>query len=297
MFCSIIVTYYPDLDHITSMVREMRGAGFGVVVYDNTPDFASAGKISSLLMNAFGNDCRIRVIGDGVNHGLGVGFNQSIRWALSFHPEVEGFLFFDQDSTVTTGKLVALRYEYEALVKRGVAVGVLGAQPVDGNGKPYRVRAAETECPELGADFLGVWFVISSFSLVPKSTIDKVGLFDEKLFIDLVDSEFSFRCTRHKLLNLISRKVEFPHVIGMHRLTFFGRSFSVSAPVRNYYQARNLILVGRDYGWSYNIISVVGRRFLQVFLSGVFFGKLLQRLVFFARGIFHGLMYRGGPFH
>jgi rhamnosyltransferase len=288
MYTSIVVTYYPDQDHLRQIVNELLASGLIVVIYDNTP-------ASEKLSQSFYVDSRVHILSNGDNQGLGTAFNESLAFLQGKLPLIQACLFFDQDSFVKQAGVKSLIKELEYLQSKGLPVGVLGACPVDQRGIEYSFRKVRNISPDQLLDrFSSVSFVITSFSIVPFDVFQKVGMFDENLFIDLVDSEFSYRCRVHGLLNLISKKTVFTHVIGESRKTIFGRTFSISSPMRNYYQARNLIIVGRDYGWYWYAFSTVCRRFVQVVLSGFYENDLRIRLKYFFTGIYHGLIYRTG---
>jgi rhamnosyltransferase len=287
LFFAIIVTYTPDINHVKSMVHPLVDENIKVVLYDNTP---SSYDLSSI------NHQSIYKLGDGNNKGLSVAYNDSIKFIESKYEkdEIEGFLFYDQDSTITTENIQGLISEYDFLKENNIPVGLLGARPINKEGKFYGVHKIKNQ-QYFPDRFIEIEFVISSFSLVPYLTIQKIGYFDEKLFIDLVDSEFSFRCTKFGLLNLMSKKVLFTHEVGERKGTLLGlKSFAISSPIRNYYQARNLILVGRDYGWYGFIVKKVSKRFIQVLLSAYYNGDLFKRLNYFFKGIKDGIKYKGG---
>ena len=295
MFYSIIVTYHPDVNHLKAMITELNQANVGVIVFDNTPDSDMVIRENESFTSYISEFQNVSVLGDGSNQGLSLAFNKSITYIRKSITAVEGIIFFDQDSTVNSNTLKSLFNEYKFCVNQGYPVGVLGAMPIDVEGKSYWVRKAKNINSLVNSDrFFQADFVISSFSLVPMSTFEKVGLFDEKLFIDLVDSEFSFRCSKNGLLNLVLKNVTFTHVIGDKRGSFLGRTFAISSPIRNYYQARNLILVGRDYGWYFYIARKVARRFFQVILSSISSGDFFKRISYFYRGVKDGILYRGG---
>lgn len=287
-YVAVIVAYHPNLDHLIKMTNELLDANIRVVIYDNTPE-------SDGYKNSCFNNERVHILANGINDGLGRAFNSSIEFLELNSLVPDAVMFFDQDSFVESDKLNALINELEWLQAEGWPIGVLGARPVDQSGNEYSVRKLRNASSDPLPDaFSAVSFVISSFSIVPFEVFQKVGMFDEKLFIDLVDSEFSYRCSSHGLLNLTSRKTSFIHVIGESRKTFFGRTFSISSARRNYYQARNLIIVGRDYHWYWFMFSGVFRRFIQVVLSGFYEKDLRIRLKYFFKGVCHGLIYRTG---
>ena len=294
-YCAVIVTFHPDIQHLESMARQILSAGVNLIIFDNTPASDATGLIGKIF--EFDSQASVSVVGEGINYGLGIAFNKSIDLALKTNKSMSAFLFFDQDSTVSKNDLLDLIDGYEKLTALGIPVGVLGATPVDVNNKPYRVKREQTELANLPEGYHCVSFVISSFSLVPKMSIDTVGPFDERLFIDLVDSEYSYRCKRNYLYNIVSDSVRFTHVIGINRLNFLGRRFSVSSPLRNYYQARNLILVGIAYKWRLILLFKILKRFVQVVLSGMYFGYLSLRIKYFIEGLCDGLRGRGGAYN
>jgi len=75
-----------------------------------------------------------------------------------------------------------------------------------------------------------------------------------------------------------------------------GRSYSISKPLRNYYQVRNAILVGKENGWIYYTFRTVTLRFIQICLSGVYEKNLLARVAYFYRGLLHGLTGKTGKY-
>jgi rhamnosyltransferase len=294
---AIIVTYSPDIEHIKSMVKEILSANISVIIYDNTPISSSSSDCSGSISELYQQDSKVCVIGDGENNGLSIAFNRSIRAAYNFSRNIDGFIFFDQDSHVSSEKLEKLILDYKDLIFKKIPVGVIGATPVDSNGEPYRVRPYFKNEIDLPDEFSSMSFVISSFSFIPTTTIEKVGYFDERLFIDLVDSEYSFRCQKVGLLNIMTSNVKFTHVVGTARIRLLGRAFSVSNPLRNYYQARNLILVGLSYKWRIKLIVKLAKRFLQVIISGIYFGGVMKRICYFAKGVYDGLRGKGGAYN
>lgn len=288
-YASIIVTYNPNYNHLDKMVVELLEAGQIVVIYDNTIGKNNVG-------DYFSNRPNVYVLSNGINEGLGAAFNGAIKFLEVFENLPEAVLFFDQDSSVTSTNVTRLIEEYMYLKRNSVRLGVLGACPIDKDGVSYNVRKSKITVPERCVqNFYNVEFVISSFSIVPFEVFKTVGMFDENLFIDLVDSDFSFRCTSKGYFNLVSKVVFFEHVIGESRRSFLGRMYSISAPVRNYYQARNLILVGKKNCWFVFVIKTILRRFVQVCLSGLYERNLKLRMAYYFKGVYHGLIGRSGP--
>jgi len=269
------------------MVQPLVDENIKVVLYDNTPNSFDLSSI---------NHQSIYKLGNGDNKGLSVAYTESIKFIENKYDklDIEAFLFYDQDSTISPKNVEELIEEYNFLKDNKTPLGVLGARPINDQGDFYGVHKIKKQ-KNFPDKFIEVEFIISSFSLVPYSTIQKVGYFNEKLFIDLVDSEFSFRCTKFGLLNFMSKNVLFTHEVGERKGTLLGlKSFAISSPIRNYYQARNLILVGRDYKWYGFIFKKLSKRFIQVILSAFYSGDFLKRMNYFFKGIVDGIKYKGG---
>ncbi len=277
MNIAIIVTYNPDIDHVNEMIVNLKESGTEVIIFDNTPSVKH-------LYKEFENVDVIRFDG---NFGLGFAFNKSIEFARSNYKDVSKFMFFDQDATFKSSDVISLFDEFDFLEKQGYEVGVLGASALMIDGKPYPFK----EHIDVGdiAGYEQPWFVMSSFSVIKSSTFDKIGLFREELFIDLIDSEFSFRCRKSKLLNLVSKNTTFKHIVGESRKKIGSQSYSISKPTRNYYQVRNAIIVCKEYGWFFICLKTIFKRFTQTCLSGYYDKNLLKRLKFFFKGFMDGV--------
>jgi rhamnosyltransferase len=99
---------------------------------------------------------------------------------------------------------------------------------------------------------------LQSGAVIPSSTLEKVGVLDERLFIDCVDSEFNLRVRSHGLATLTGKGCNMSHALGHARpMTLLGWHVSVAgvkrhvhyhAPFRVYYMTRNSIYLWRRYG-------------------------------------------------
>ena len=86
--------------------------------------------------------------------------------------------------------------------------------------------------------------LITSGTILDLSYIEQIGLFDEQLFIDFVDTEFSFRVVEKGYKNLLFADIVLQHRIGYLKQ---GRSLKtlktsariLHAPIRVYYILRN----------------------------------------------------------
>lgn len=90
-----------------------------------------------------------------------------------------------------------------------------------------------------------VAFVINSMSVWRRSALERIGLFDECLAIDHVDTEYCLRARRLGLALCVHGDHEFAHSIGQRRrYRFLGRELQAGGhgPQRRY-------LIGRNTAW------------------------------------------------
>ena len=142
---------------------------------------------------------------------------------------------------------------------------------------------------------------ITSGSLVRLDTFQQLGLFEDSLFIDGVDHEFSLRvraagwciqeCSDAILLHAPGTPTVHRH--RMRAKPFMSANYS---PIRRYYQERNKIWLIRRY---WRVFPAFCRR--QLVVSAKDLAKILlfekDKLLktrYFLRGIWHGLRGRGG---
>ena len=87
-------------------------------------------------------------------------------------------------------------------------------------------------------DFTVVDSLIQSCSIFPKIVFEKVGYFNENLFIDSVDFEYCLRVLLSKYKIIRSNRVFVSHELGVTKMRY-GFSYVEHSALRNYYIARN----------------------------------------------------------
>jgi rhamnosyltransferase len=125
---------------------------------------------------------------------------------------------------------------------------------------------------------------MQSGTLFKRSTFDKIGYFDDKLFIDVVDLEFFLRMKRSELsLVRINAAVlnHHPAETKVKKILFLKLKYGQSSEVRNYYKARNLFWVAKRYnsldmykGLTISWLKIIllyddKRKYLKAFNQGI----------------------------
>ncbi|CAN7372551.1 MULTISPECIES: glycosyltransferase family 2 protein [Microbacterium] len=232
---AVVLAYRPS-SSIRDNLAKLAAQADHIYLVNNSPDDEGTEKLLAPLRDGDA----LTVLDQTKNVGVAAGFNAGMRQALG-----AGFDYvwvFDQDSTVADGMLEAL---IGAFSPAGRPVAIAGPA----------LRAEETGHLYDGENRVGVEeqvAVISSGALFSRAALEKIGLHDERLFIDYVDHDISLRARRAGY-----RVVKVYDTVLDHRFgdsvpsTFLGRRIYLSnySPMRQYYMTRNRMIMIRRYGF------------------------------------------------
>jgi rhamnosyltransferase len=235
--CAVVVTYNPRPSFVGN-IEALAAQGVEIVLVDNS----SANETEQHLRKL---EARLgcKVIRNRQNLGIATALNLGVNYALE--AGFDWVCAFDQDSRVCEEFFWKMRQIYQQ-VPHPEKIALITPRFVDRKtGIPLRLRRA-------GGKILTT---LTSGSMIPSSAIRKLGLFEESLYIDAVDTEFCLRARRNGMLILQSPAVllhslghtTYHHLLGLH----FGTTNH--SPGRHYYITRNrLRLLSRyaaDWPW------------------------------------------------
>ena len=206
------------------------------------------------------------------NLGLGAAYNLAGNWAREVG--ATHLLLLDQDSVPAPGMVAALSGAFER------------PGPVAAAGPFWRDRRTGEDgffvCrthwgtrryrPKIGETF-AVDFLISSGSLISLEALSDIGPFDEKLFIEHVDTDWTLRALArgYRLYGVADARLD--HAFGEATLIEapFGlrRRLFRYPPARNYYLLRNsIVLWRRSYvPWRWVVRDVRRSALLMLFYA------------------------------
>lgn len=234
--CAVIVTYNPGAD-LSNNILALRKQVDDLVIVDNASSGAALDRIADVQRQT---PCS--VIYNDRNRGIAAALNVGFRYAMD--NQYEWIVAFDQDSTVTTGFI-------EAMLHKGLTearVGIICPTYQDPVSK-LAIKMPKTRSGDLLT-------TMTSGSMIHRATFERAGLFEEKLFIDSVDTEYSLR-----LRSMGFRLVETEQAILLHSLgrigvhRFLGKTLVTTnhSAARRYYITRNRLLILhryiRDWPW------------------------------------------------
>lgn len=289
MFNSIvagIVLYNPENENYIDSIRVLIDIGIKVVIFDNSSEIevrnVNLQKINSQFLNSasYLSDHR-------GNIGLAKAFNKLVKSTIS-DINLEGIFLFDQDSEVKKDTLNEVIKSY-AFLKKQEFFGSISGTPIRESVKPYGVYKSHNQKYEK-TGIISVARVPSSYSLIPLSTFQKIGYFNEAYFIDQIDIDFSLRSIKAGLNIYINKNATFIHNVGEGDINFFGIFLiPVCTPFRHYYQIRNQILCYKIHKSSILTLSKnIIRRIILIILISLIKGDIKNRFYYSSKGLYDG---------
>lgn len=258
----IIVTYHPEPETLASLLDAIPGET-AVVIVDNA---SGVEVVEDLKRLAAGRE-RFSLLHNARNLGLPAAINQGVAEAMDTWADIGFLLFLDQDSVPESGAIAHLLDAYKSIAFTTGQRGCVGPNLIDQDTglshgfhqmDSWRWRRAYPLADS--RESIPCASLNGSGTLVPVSLYRDLDGLDEALFIDHVDTEWSFRVlSAGGFLRGIPDAV-FHHRMGEAgvRLWFWpNRVWPQRSAIRHYYLFRNaILLIRRNYtprvwkGWA-----------------------------------------------
>ena len=254
-FVAVTVTFHPDLSVLARQMAALRELA-AVVIVDNGSTLTEVEGLRALASQA---SCRIFVVDVGQNLGLASGLNLGVAEAKRHVPGATGVLLLDQDSEFpddAPGKLLARLNQLQA--ERGTACCVGPSMNDISTGMSHGFhhivggwRWSRTYPASMGNLPMSVDNLNGSGTTMPLMLYELLGGMDADLFIDHVDTDWSFRVLAAGGMLFGDPTISFTHRMGEagRRVWLLGwRVWPERSPFRHRFLYRNtLILLRRPY--------------------------------------------------
>ncbi|MCG8158726.1 rhamnosyltransferase [Brenneria goodwinii] len=240
---SVIVTYNPEINNVTKLVNDLKKQKVVPVIIDNgTLDQTNLSTLSAL--------CQVIRL----DENFGIAKAQNI--GISHVKEMGGkyVLFFDQDSEINDSFVTEIINDY-IYISNDIGrdkIAAIGPVFTDSRyGFFYKFIKLDkfgfrTKIDPNGIDKpFEVSLIISSGSLISVNMIDNIGMMDEDLFIDYVDTEWCLRAISKGYKIYAATSAKMSHAIGDKMVKLFIFNIPVHSPTRRYYRIRNAFLLYR----------------------------------------------------
>jgi rhamnosyltransferase len=274
-----VVLYYPDASTIARITNYLGFVDFLIIV-DNTDDQDLADTLSASPILCYSPM--------GTNTGIAAALNVAARIAID--KRFTWMLMLDQDSLMEEATYDAIKAAIGSVSEQNVAILA-----------PIQVsKLADHRAMNSAEAMLTVKRLMTSGSALDLRAFSLCGPFEEKLFIDHVDTEYCFRLIQagYKLQQLT--KVALDHSLGevLEARLPFGRSFQYVShrPFRSYYYVRNGFYVAVKFIFHRpGFLAALGLQIVKDVLKAIFFeDETALRLKMMLLGFVHFCIGRYG---
>jgi rhamnosyltransferase len=290
---ALIVLFHPS-DTQLGQIKAVRRACDALIVVDNTPE-------PDPRAQALAARDGFALIHQGNVGGIAGAHNAGLE---KLFPHVDAVALFDQDSTIPDTFFPTMRRVCADLAEPFM----VGPRVFEENGQyfplasamktngyvmwPFRVdpRATIERCA----------FLISSGCVISREAFRVLGRFDEGLFIDAIDFEYSLRAQVRKVPRYLVPSLVLPHRVGARQPHRFG-PFTLMATnhpwFRRYYSSRNGVQLVLRYGlrFPFIILLLTGLQIRQFTDIALYERDKRGKLESMLYGIVDGWLGRLGP--
>lgn len=299
----MVVTYQPDLEATTALLTALVPQVASVVVVD---DGSADASLDALRDRA--RPLGAHVLPMGTNQGIAAAQNAGIDWARGAGAAF--VLLSDQDSLPRPDMVERLLAGFDratagSLAGEGLPVAAVGPVTVDARNEgaallfsAQRWGPRRATLPAEEGALVDAAFLIASGCLVHVDALAAVGPMNAAWFIDHIDLEWGLRARKagYALYGVVGAGLD--HALGdrTQRIPGRQRDVHIHSPLRNYYMARNTVLLIRSglmsawWRWGY---AAWITKYSVFYVLAV--PPRLARARLLTRGLVDGLRGRTGP--
>lgn len=299
---AITVCFNPKKEQLSASVAALMEQGCDVILVDNgSQNVAELRDIVHGVTSSNGTSCQLVELDS--NLGLGAAHNRGIRYAQEHGYDY--VLIMDQDSLPLPNmvtNLVAANQQQTADGNNVSATGVTYLNESNGS-ESFFIRFGafkfQRHYCQNNESYIEADFLISSGSLISLESLTAIGLMEESLFIDHVDTEWFLRAHAKgfKAYGVCNARMQ--HGLGeqTHEVSLGGRKRNVPQhkPFRYYYIFRNSVLLyKRPYPsglWKWNDVQRLGMIFI---MFGLLKSPRKSNLTMMVKGVWDGLKGKSG---
>ena len=276
---AVIITYNVE-NNFKNRINKLKGKVDEIIVVDNGSKPETISMLKELEKD-------ITIIYLEKNKGIAYALNKGINYSIE--RGYDWILTLDHDSIVTDDMIKNMLKCYENFdkeLKEKVAMLV----PVHVEEKEYQNSSAISNEKNFSKPYIEVLTEITSGALTKAEIYKNVGLYDEKLFIDLVDHDYCLSLNRKGF-----KVIQVNSAVLIHNL---GESIKKSVlglkmiptnhrPLRRYYMSRNRHYIWDKYKEDFPAwVLTDKRRFITENLKIILFeDKKIEKFKYIKKGI------------
>lgn len=293
----MVVLYHPIKAALLPKIAQLEHAVDHVVFVDNT-ETGFAWQVTFFQQRCPQRASTETYLNLSANYGIAKAQNLALEYIFQHFSDTDTVVFFDQDSSIEPSLPRQLAQAFDRLAQ-------LNQGPVAAVGPSFIDERKGFVYPQVNWSKQGIFqrfipddthtqqkvcALISSGMTTKVATLKTLGLFDEALFIDYVDTDWCLRAQAKGYALYVIPTLTMHHAIGTDSVKVWGRNLSVHSPKRRYYMIRNsLYLLKKSYVSKRLGLSFVYRTLIHhLILIGLTPQKAAQTKALF-KGIAHGL--------
>lgn len=253
---AVVILYNPDGNLLSNIHSYINDVEF-LIVFDN-----SEKNDAKILLE---KETKIRYYWDGANQGIAKRLNQAIE--ICVQEKIDFLLTMDQDSSFKKGDFSTyLNKINNCNVENAGMYGVIHHPKFF---KPSNLEYAINK------------LLITSGSVLSLNVTEKVGKFNESLFIDMVDTEYCLRLFQQNFKTILFENLILQHEIGEAVKTFTPRlkreERKIHSSKRIYYIVRNFLFLRKHYADQSNHLDYTP--ILNEIKNGILYGNEKLRFI------------------
>jgi rhamnosyltransferase len=250
---AVLPVYYPDVSIKTNILSYINDIDFLIIVNNSNSD------LSSTLIDLPKE--KIYEYFPNVNIGLSKSYNFAIEYALE--NKYDYLLLMDQDSFFINNDFWKIFKQLQQNPNLSLVSAATSSDKSD-------------YINDYNEFFYNRKILMSSGTIIFLNIISKIGYFDEKLFIDEIDHDFSLRCHLNGYLNLTTYKTYISHSVGEayicnFPLNIIKKQIILHKPFRYYHIFKNgrymiAKYLFKDFKFSFNRIVYLFKLTIKIVL-------------------------------
>jgi rhamnosyltransferase len=295
---AVVVGFWPNLDVLARLLDSLSMQVGNLVLVDN------GGSDQIFDYKVIDKD---KIIYIKLNRNIGLGAALNIGIGAAIESGAEFIALFDQDSIPPLDLVTCLVASHRRLIEDNIDCAAIGPVSYDRreNERCYSVFFQEINekisIIEAGSStqrLIPVDTLITSGMVIKSSVWSNGYHFDEGFFVDLTDSEWSFRVRNGGHLLYADLDVELAHAQSdAAPARIFGLTFFRYTPIRRYYWCRNtIILLKSEFvstAWKRRLTKALCLRLLANTLTDQ---KRFASLGMMLKGVWDGLLKKCGEY-
>lgn len=270
-----IVTYNPDICKLKENIKAIKEQVEKIIIVDN-----NSNNIDDIIQMA--DDCIL--ICNNVNKGIAHALNQIMQY--SYENRVQWCVTLDQDSVcpknlIDTAKKIMLDGSVGQIVPQIKDVGTGEVPTLDSKANNQEYQIVKKCITSASVTNVKIWKII--------------GGFDNDLFIDYVDFDYSIRLRNAGYKIIRMNNVYLEHELGesVYRYLFFKKvRVANHSAFRKYYICRNIVIYIRRYYRNVNVLFEILRIFKTILFSILYEKEKRKKVFSCIKGVKDGILFK-----